>query len=213
DGYPAQLGEFLKTRMAAEFAVDAVLHAAEGHLRLVVNRGAAEVAGSAFGLFGHAQGAVDVARENSAGKAVGRVVGDAQSVLGIARDDDRFRWAEGFLAIHAHGGRDAEDNRRRVTHAVGFSAGENFRALGDGVVDQLLHALHGAGIDQAAELRIGAKRVADFQRATLGCELFREFLGYGFFNDDALRGHADLTLVHERAEIGGRDGRVEVSIG
>src|SRR6202034_262533 len=168
---------------------------------LVVDRGAVDMADAEFEFFSHAQGAIDVLGENGAGKAVGRVVSDAESVLGIVGDDDGLRWAEGFLAVHAHGWRDAINHGWRVAHAVRFSAGENFRALGNGVVDQFLHALHGAGIDQAAKLRIWAEWVADFQRATLGRELFREFLGHGFFDDDALRGHADLSLVHERAEI------------
>src|ERR1700722_3218966 len=132
DGYPAQFREFLETGMAAEFAVAAVLHAAEGHLGLVVDGRAIDVADSEFEFFGHAQGAIDVTGEDGARKAVGRVVGDAQRVLGIVGDDDGFGGAKRFFAVHAHRGRDAIHNRGRITHAVGFSAGENFRALGDG---------------------------------------------------------------------------------
>ena len=109
-------------------------------------------------------------------------------------------------------GCDAEKHGRRIARAVGFSAGENFRAFGDGVVDKLLDALHGAGINQAAELGIGAERVADLQRTALCRELLREFLGHGFFDDDALGGHANLPLVHEGAEIGGVDCGIDIGI-
>ena len=87
DGDPAQLGEFFEGGVAAESAVAAVLYAAEGHLGLVVDGGAVDMADAEFEFFGHAQSAVDIASEDGAGEAVGRVVGDAQGVLVGVRDN------------------------------------------------------------------------------------------------------------------------------
>ncbi len=61
-------------------------------------------------------------------------------------------------------------------------------------------------------MRVGLKRIADFERAGFRGEFFGERFGDRFFGDDALGGHADLTGVHEGAEIGGGDGGVHIGI-
>src|SRR5579863_8089806 len=66
NGDPAQLGELLQTCVATEPAVAAVLHAAEWHLRLVVNRGAINVANSEFEFLGNTESVVHVASEDGA---------------------------------------------------------------------------------------------------------------------------------------------------
>jgi hypothetical protein len=43
-------------------------------------------------------------------------------------------------------------------------------------------------------------------------ELLDEGVGHGVDHDDPLGRHADLALVHERAEGGGLDGLVEVGV-
>src|SRR6266481_3412160 len=99
---PAELGEFFEGGFAAEPAVAAVFYAAEGHLWLVVNRGAVDVADAGLHLLGEAHGFVDVAAEDGAGEAVFGVVGDAQGFFVGIGDYDRHDWAERFLAVDSH---------------------------------------------------------------------------------------------------------------
>ena len=80
--------------------------------------------------------AVDVAAEHRGRQAVFGVVGDAHRFLDAADADDRRDRAEGFLAIDAHRRRDVVEHGRVHQHAVGVAAGEQPRALGDGVLDQ-----------------------------------------------------------------------------
>ena len=55
-------------------------------------------------------------------------------------------------------------------------------------------------------------RIAGRQRLRLRGELGDEIVRHRIVDHDALGRHADLALVHEGAEGGGRDGRVEVGI-
>ena len=56
------------------------------------------------------------------------------------------------------------------------------------------------------------RRVAGLQRRGLGGEGGDELVGDAVVDDDALGRHADLALVHEGAESGGGDRRVDVGV-
>src|SRR5277367_1357571 len=71
---PAQLGEFFEGGFAAEAAVTAVFYAAEGHLRLVVNGGAVDVADACLHLLGEAHRFIYIAAEDGAREAVLSVI-------------------------------------------------------------------------------------------------------------------------------------------
>jgi len=86
---------------------------------------------------------------------------------------------------------------------VRLTSAENFRALGDSVINHRLHALDSGLIDQTAQLRLGIERVTYLEGLALGRKFLCEFLSDGFFDDNALSGHTDLALVHERSEIRG----------
>ncbi len=69
-----------------------------------------------------------------------------------------------------------------------------------------------ARVDQRADLGRRVARIADLQRSRARGELCGELVGDATVDDDALGRHADLALVHERAEVGGRRRGVEVGV-
>src|SRR4051794_25659232 len=77
DRHPAQLGELVQRRVAAEAAPAGGLDAAEGHLRLVVDGGAVDVADAGLDLPGDGLRRRHVAAEHRGAEAVLGVVGDA----------------------------------------------------------------------------------------------------------------------------------------
>ena len=88
-GDPAQLGELVHHRRAAEAAEAAVLDAAERHLRLVADRLVVDVDDSGFDPSGERKAAVGVARDDPGGEAVpgrvrGRTASSAESTTSIA---------------------------------------------------------------------------------------------------------------------------------
>ena len=97
-------------------------------------------------------------------------------------------------------------------HAIGRAAGDQPRALGDGVAHQAEHALGRVEADQRAERRAALARIAGDERRRFGGELGGEFVGDGFVDDQPLGRHADLALVHEGAESRGGDRFVEVGV-
>ena len=64
DRDPAQFGELVDRRLAAEPPIARRLDAAKRHLRLVMNRGPVNVANAAFDARGHPHGAAYIAAEH-----------------------------------------------------------------------------------------------------------------------------------------------------
>src|SRR3954468_24790938 len=98
DGDPAQLGEGLDSRLAAEPAIARRSDAAERHLRFVLNRRAIDVTDARSNAARDLEPARSVAGEDGGGKAVFTVVGDADRFLLIGDADDPDHRAEAFVA-------------------------------------------------------------------------------------------------------------------
>src|SRR5690348_13490741 len=99
DGDPAQLGELIDARHAAEAAITGSAHAAERHLRLVVHRGAVDVAHSGADLARDAQPARRIAGEDRSREPILAVVGDADGVCLVLGRDDADDRTEALLAV------------------------------------------------------------------------------------------------------------------
>ena len=80
------------------------------------------------------------------------------------------------------------------------------------VVDKCLHALDGGLVDERTDLRVGLERIAHLQGGRFRGELAAKRLGDRLFHDDPFRGHADLPLIHEGAEIRGRYGGINIGV-
>ncbi|ABA49037.1 hypothetical protein BURPS1710b_1050 [Burkholderia pseudomallei 1710b] len=211
-GDPAQIGELGDARLAAEVAEAAVLHAAERHLRLVVNGRPVHVADPRFDPRGNAHRARDVAAEHRRRQAE-RVVVRARDRRLLARDaHDALHRPERFLRVEAHRGRHAVDERRGHQRAVGLAAAAQHRAFRERVVDERVAALDGLRVDHRAEHDGPVARIAQRQRRGLVGELRDERVGDPLVDDDPLGRHADLPGIRERAERSRRDGRVEIGV-
>src|SRR5262245_56728759 len=99
DGDPPQLRELGDRGLSAEAAVAGVLDPAEGHLRLVVDGGAVDVADAGVDALGDGKSAGDVAAEDGGGEAIGRVVGDADRLLVAPDAHHRRHRPEGLLLV------------------------------------------------------------------------------------------------------------------
>jgi len=80
-----------------------------------------------------------------------------------------------------------------------------------GIGDQRLHFLRRVAADQRAEHDMAAG-IAGWQLAGAGRQLGEELISDRLVDDDPLRRHADLTLVHECAEDGGIDRAVDIGV-
>ena len=89
---------------------------------------------------------------------------------------------------------------------------ESTAPFDDGVLDELADAARGRGVDDAAERGLARRRVAGLQALGFRCERRDELVGDRLVDDDALGRHADLALVHERAESGRGDRRPDVRV-
>jgi hypothetical protein len=92
-----------------------------------------------------------------------------------------------------------------------FAAGDELCALRRGIGDQFLHFLCRVEADQRAEHDMAA-RIAGRQLAGAGCQFGDKLIGDRLVDDDPLRRHADLTLIHEGAENGGIDRTVDIGV-
>src|SRR4029079_13964633 len=90
DGDPAQVRELLDPSHASETTIAAVLHTAEGHLRLVVNGRPVDVAHAGFDAASDLERASDVAREHGSGEPVLGVVRHTDRLFGIAHTHDAY---------------------------------------------------------------------------------------------------------------------------
>ncbi len=120
---------------------------------------------------------------------------------------------EAFVAEKLHLGCDLVDDVRAHQHAIRFAAGQRARALAERVLDQALaHARRSCGRPRrraASCLRAGRRTAID---AAFARELCGKSVGDRVDDDDPLGRHADLALVHERAERGGLDRFVEIGV-
>ena len=96
---------------------------------------------------------------------------------------------------------------------VGLAAAQDAGPLGARVLHQAAHPLDRRRAHQRPDLGGRVARVANGQLARLGRQRGGELVGHGGVGHDALGGHADLALVHERAELGGRHRLVQVGVG
>jgi len=85
-------------------------------------------------------------------------------------------------------------------------------ALLDRVLDQRVGAGCRPLVDQRAQRCVAGARISGGQRLRLLGELAGETVGNGVVNDDALRRHADLAGVHERAEGSGTHRVLDVGV-
>ena len=127
--------------------------------------------------------------------------------------DDRHHRPERLLGVEAHLRRDAGEHRRRDDVAVGLAARQHLGALVARVLDQLEHPLARGVVDQRADLVPGSRGSPHTSFAARSASLEPSVAGDGAVGDDPLGRHADLALVHERAEARRGGGRVEVGVG
>ena len=211
DGDPAELGELVDRRLAAEAPVAAGLDAAEGHLRLVVDGRPVDVANARFDLLRHPQPAAEVAGEDRRRQAVFGVVGDLDRLLLAVDPDDGDHRPERLLLIDAHRRRDPVDDGRLHHRAVAGAAGEHSCALAGRVADQAGDAAHRLGADAGAEDDV-IPRVARRQGRGARRQFLEELIGDPVVEDDLLRRHADLAGIGKGAEDAGIDRRVDIGV-
>ena len=95
--------------------------------------------------------------------------------------------------------------------AIALAAAGEDGALGRRVVDQSVHPLRRAEVEQRAENDV-APRIAGHQCFGFGREFGDEFVRHRLVDDHALGRHANLALIHVGAERGGVDGRIDVGV-
>jgi hypothetical protein len=161
--YPAQFGEFFERRAAAKAPPTAGFYTAERHLRLVVHRGAVDVAHSCFQALRKFHRFINVAAENRARKSILGVIRNPQSVFTVFRDDQGDNRTKGLFAVDSHFRRHAEQNGRRVTWTRLLRAAQHPRAFGCGIGDEALDSIHRVLIDHRADLRVWFERITDFE--------------------------------------------------
>src|SRR6185437_9730078 len=110
DRDPTQLGELVDPGLAAEAAVAGRFHAAEGHLRLIVDRRTVDVADPRLDALRQLQCAADIFAENRRGQAVLGVVRQLHRLIGGLHAGDRHLRPEGLLAEQSHLRRDPVDD-------------------------------------------------------------------------------------------------------
>ena len=103
-------------------------------------------------------------------------------------------------------------HRRLHDRALDAAAGCDPGALRRGVPQELGDPLDRFEIDDRAEDGIAFRRVARRQRGGLGGELADEGVGDRLIDHEALGRHADLSLIHERAESRRIHRRVEIGV-
>src|SRR5690606_24966289 len=108
-GYPAQLGELVDARLAAETAETAALDAAERHLGLVVHGGAVDVADAGLDAGRHLPGARGVLAEHRRRQAVVVVVGDRDGLFDAVDAHNALYRPERLVAVDFHVRRDVVD--------------------------------------------------------------------------------------------------------
>ena len=137
----------------------------------------------------------------------------ADRVLLVARADDRDDRAEALVAVEVHLGGDAVDHGRAHQHAVRLAAGQ--RASRPWRARRRSGALTCSTVLRSTTAPSGvlpSRGSPQAIAAALVRELLGERVGDRVDDDDPLGRHADLALVHERAERGGLDRLVEVGI-
>src|SRR5262245_49145576 len=206
---PAKLGEFLERRLAPESAPAAGLYAAEGHRWLVVDGGVVDVADAGFKPARNVHRSVHISAEHCRGQFVLGVVSDAHRLLDAVDRHDRDDRPEGLFVVHPHIGRDAHHHSGLEVATLGIAACDHRGPLGDGILDVPGHALKRILVDDRTDLRVRLARVADLQRTGALAQHLSELVRDRPVDHDPLGRHADLPLVHERAEAGRRHGPVE----
>src|SRR5262249_18086648 len=192
-----------------------LLDAAE---RRDLRRNDADVDADDTGLepLGHAPYTADVAAVEVRGKAILRVVREAdQLVLGLEAIQRRDR-SEGFLVRDLHRRRDVGEHRGLEELAallVALAAGEDARTLGQRIGDVLLHFLDRLRLDQRTLHYAGFQPVADLHCRYLVGELLRESLVHAVLHEDTIRADAGLPGVAELRGERAFDGAVEMGVG
>ena len=86
------------------------------------------------------------------------------------------------------------------------------RALVDGIFDHACDSRAASAETISSELHVAPPRIARNQRRGARRQLCHELVRDGSFDDDPLRGHADLPLVHECAEVRASGGFVQIGV-
>ena len=94
----------------------------------------------------------------------------------------------------------------------GLAAAEHARSAIDSVLNQVLNALRRTVAHHRSDLGVRRGGIADFERPGFRDELVDERLDHRLLHDEPLGRHADLTLMHEGPEVGGRSRLVEIGI-
>src|SRR5690606_15740064 len=209
---PAHLRELVDAGLAAVPPEPAEADAAEGHVRLVVDRAVVDVRHARAQAPRDREAALLVARDDAGREPVLRVVRELDGLVDALDRDDRCDRAEGLLAHDLHVLRDAGQHGRLEEEALVLAAAEHLRALLDGVVDLIANLVELLLVDDRPDAIRHLARIADLELLRVLHELLRELGGHGLVHEDALDGHADLPLVHERAEGRGVHGVLDIGI-
>jgi hypothetical protein len=157
--------------------------------------------------------------EDRGTEPVGRVVGQADGLLGVGDPHDGQRRAEGLLAHDVHRVVDADEHRRLVPVAAlpvvpARAADDDLRALRTRVVDMALDDVDLRREGDRADVgraRPGGALVA--QRARLLGDLRDELVVDRRLDVDALDADAGLAAVEHRVVDGAVGGALEVGVG
>jgi len=147
-----QHGELGMSARPAEAAPAAALDAAEGHLCLVAQRGAVDVADARFDPLRHRERARWRGRTHWPTQAVHVVVGAGDGFLHAVDAHDELHWAAGLLVVRAH----LRHHVARISVLWGLAAAQhNGLVLARSPSDRLLHLMN----DSVTRVAIEADRL------------------------------------------------------
>src|SRR5439155_8183080 len=200
-------------------AVARLPDAPEWELDLGSDRGGVDVGDAGREGFDRPEGAIDIARVDGRGEAVGGGVGDLDGILEASRPQHGHGGAEDFLASDPHLRLDLDEHRRTVKEPPGeralgrrLAAREDARALPAADLRVLVDALELPGVDHGADVGGRLEPGAQAEAAHPLDEPVGEGARHRLVDDYAAGGGAALAGGAEPAPHGAVDGKVELGV-
>src|SRR5258708_30985863 len=202
DGYPVIARKFAQDPLPTEPPEPAVLLAAEGTCRGVVDTMVIHMGHSGLNLQREPHTALAVPREHRRREAVLGLIGDVQRLLFILDLDDGCYRAEDFVLCDCHVVRHVGKDVRRQHLAIGQAAQQLARAILPCALDACQMTAQLLLVDHWSDGHRWIARIAVFERLHVSCEAIDELVVDARIYDDPVRAHADLALVEETADDG-----------